>query len=181
MRGRWLVVIAVASLALNVAVVGTFLYQRYSGHGRHHPPRIPGLNPQVVAQVRQIREENAPALESLMEQTMPIRTALAELAGSAQSDAGKADSLCTELGRIHVQIEKNMFAMTRRVLEVLPAEMKEHYLEMLKTNPGRHARQRPGRMRGARRGPGMTGEPPFGGPPPMPGEEPPEPPPDAGH
>jgi hypothetical protein len=179
MRGRWLVVIAAASLALNAAVVGTFLYQRYAGHGRHNRPRIPGLDPRIVAQVRQIREENAPALDSLMEQMMPIRIALADLAGSPQLDAAKLDSLCTEMGRIHVEIERHVFTMSRRVLDVLPAEMKEHYIEMIKTGPGRDAHQRQGRMHGMQRGRGSGGEPPpFGGPP-IPGEGPPEPP-DAG-
>ena len=184
MRNRWLVVVVVASLCLNVAVVGTYLLRRVR-HDRLRRFPVRGLTPEAREKLREARDAALPGF-----------TALADEAGSTDSllwaemrrenpDSVRVDSLCRELGQNHGRMRAMVFWQMRRELQLMPGAARAEYLNhMMTMRPGlslrdRHASGVPGRGMGRhmRRGSRMS-VPREGGP--CPDELPPGPPPESG-
>jgi len=170
MRNRWLVVIVVASLCLNLAVVGTYIFRR--AH-RDRPRRFPAR--------RWFTADTREKLKQAREAAMPEFTAVAEKVESTDSvlwaemrrdnpDSVRVESLCQELGRTHGRMRAMVFRQMHRELQLMPPEARTEYVKhMMRMRPGHVG---PGwRMgRHQRRGPGMPrppeGElPPEGTPP----------------
>lgn len=176
MRGRWLLVIAVASLCLNVAVIGTFLVHRVR---RARLRRFPahGLAPEVREKLRRARETAVPEFAALADKVQDDDSLLWVEMAKANPDSLRVDSLSSEVGRFHGRMRAMVFWQMHRELQLMPAEARTEYLQhMMGMRPGfplhgRHAGGGPGPGKGRRerRGPGVPpseSEPPPGSPPP---------------
>lgn len=174
MRSRWLVVIVVASLCLNVAVVGTYFLRRARhDRSRRFPPR--GLAPEVREKLRQAREAAFSEFAALAEQEHAGDSLLWVEMRRESPDSARVESLCLGLGQTHGKMRAMVFMQLHRELRLMPAEARaEHLRQMMRMRPGFRG---PGRMgRRPCRGPGM--HPPLNEPPS--GESPSGPPPETG-
>ena len=149
MRGRWLALIAVASLVLNVAVVGTYIYRttrRHEERSRFHGIRS-GLRDSIGGVMRQA----APEIESLSGERDRLHAAVMELVAKPELDEQKLDSLCREQGRIAAELGGLVFRNMHRVVQMLPPAEREQFLR----EPGPHMGHGRHMM-----GPGRFGPPP---------------------
>lgn len=173
MRSRWLVVVAVASLCLNAAVVGVFLL-RTVRRFRHR--RLAFLAPEVRRKLMRSREAAVPEFAALAEQAESTDSLLWAEMRRESPDSARVESLCLDLGRTHGRMRAMVFRQVHRELQLLPLAVRAEYLDRLmrmRTGPGGLARAI-GWRQGP--GPGMT-LPPGGGPPP---NVPPKPLPESG-
>jgi len=163
MRSRWMVVIVIASLCLNLAVVGTYFFRRAR---RDRPHRFPArrLAAEVRERLRQAREAAMPEFAAEADKVESTDSLLWVEMGRESPDSVRVESLCQELGRIHGTMRAMVFRQMHRELAMLPDGDRAEYLTHMKTmkpGPGRPGR---GMGRHARRGlrvpvPG-EGEPP---------------------
>jgi len=161
MRARWLVLIVVASLALNVAVVGSYVFFQLRGHeGR--PEQFRHLRPELRGQVERVMRESGPEMERLMGQEDSVRMAMADELERPQVDERRLDSLARESGRVHSQMALLAYHNARRIVEMLPADERGRFLRNMRHGMGR-------RMRRMMHGRGPAGPP---------GQDTPMPPPD---
>ena len=171
MRNRWLVVIVVASLCLNVAVVGTYIFRR----ARHDRPRrfaMHGLSSEAREKMRKTREATMPEFAALVGRVESTDSLLWTEMRRESPDSVRVESLCQELGQIHGRMRAMVFRQMHRELQLMPAGARAEYLKhMMRMRPGFGG---PGRgmgkhmNRGHRMAPPPDGEPPPGGPPPEP-------------
>ena len=167
MRDRWLVVVAIASLCLNVALVGTYFLRR-ARHDRWH--RLRGLAPEVREKLSQQREAVIPEFAALVGQVQADDSLLWVEMAKVNPDSSRVDSLSSEVGKFHGRMRAMVFWQMHRELQLMPAAARAEYLNRMKSmRPGFG---RPGMGRHMRGGPGM---------PPPEGEPPPGPPPESGH
>ena len=173
MRNRWLVVIVVASLCLNVAVVGTYLFRR-ARRDRPHRFQARRLTAEVREKLRQAREAAMPEFAAVAGKVEATDSLLWSEMRSEGPDSARVESLCQELGQIHGRMRAMVFRQMHRELQLMPAEARTEYLKhMMRMRPGFGGpRGHMGRHMGRDVGPG--GPPPDGEPPPD--ERPPEPP-----
>ncbi len=184
MRNRWLVVVVVASLCLNVAVVGAFIVHRVRcARPRRFSAR--GLTSEVRERLRHAREVSMPKFSALVDSVESTDSVLWTEMRREGPDSVRVESLCQELGRIHGSMRAMVFRQMHQELQLMPAAARTEYLQhMMRMRPGlplggRHASGEPRRGMGRhqRRGSRMS-EPREGGPP---SDEPqPGPPPESG-
>jgi hypothetical protein len=149
MRGRWLALVAVASLALNVAVVGTYVYRTARPHGQHS--RFRGVKRVLRDSIGKAMREAAPEVESLSGERDRLHAAIMELVAKPELDEPKLDSLCREQGRLAAELSMLVSRNMHRVVQMLPPEQRERFMRQ----PGPHM------MRGPHmKGPGRFGPPP---------------------
>ena len=132
MRVRWLALIAVASLALNVAVVGTYAYRTSRRHERH--ARFPGVRRELRDSIGGMMRQAAPGIESLSGERDRLHAAVMELVAKPELDEQKLDSLCREQGRITAELGGLVFRNMHRVVQMLPPAEREQFLH----EPGPH-------------------------------------------
>uniref|UniRef100_A0A7C4CDC5 Periplasmic heavy metal sensor n=1 Tax=candidate division WOR-3 bacterium TaxID=2052148 RepID=A0A7C4CDC5_UNCW3 len=130
MQSRWLVVVVVASLALNVAVVGTYLFER--SRLRPPGPPLPGMRPALVRELRELRREFEPRMDTLRERARLAREGLMELALQAKPDMARADSLLAEISRSETAMNRLAFEHARRVGNRLPEGGRAAFLRRLR-------------------------------------------------
>jgi hypothetical protein len=165
MRGRWLAVIAVASLILNLAVVGSFVFLRVRHPmGARHPLR--GFRPEMRRVADSVLVQARPQMDSLMQANERLRAALADEIAGTELDERRFDSLCSEVGVLHGRMTALAYRNARRIAAALPeAERKQFIVNLWQgMGPGM-----PRGMRGRMHGPG-----PGFPPPPGPGMPPPD-------
>ena len=174
MRSRWLVVVVIASLCLNVAVVGTYLLRRVR-HQRLRRFPLHGLTPEVREKLRQAREAAMPGFTALAEKEHVDDSLLWVEMARDNPDSLRVDSLASDLGQFHGRMRAMVFWQMHRELQMMPAGTRAEYLSHMMT-------MRPG-FRGLRRGMGrhMRRMTPPPGNEPLPGEPPPGPPPESGY
>jgi len=176
MRNRWLAVVVVASLCLNVAVVGTYLFRR-AGHRRPHRLPLRGLTSEMREKMRKARKAAMPEFSALVGRVESTDSLLWAEMRRESADSARVESLCQELGQIHGRMRAMVCRQMHRELQLMPAEVRTEYLtHMMRMRPGFVG---PGRGMGRhqRRGPEKS-PPPEGEPPPD--APPPEPPPESG-
>jgi hypothetical protein len=165
MRTRWLVVIVVASLCLNLAVVGTYIFRRARrDRSRRFPRRW--LTAETREKLRQARDSAMPGFLAAADRTQSTDSLLWAEMRRDYPDSARVESLCQELGRIHGAMRAMVFRQMHRELQLIPGEAREQYLKhMMRMRPGlggprrhlgRHMRRHAG--------------PPEGQPPPESGE-----------
>ena len=169
MRSRWLVLVVIASLCLNVAVVGTYFLRRVR-HDRLRRFPMRGLTFEVREKLRQAREAAMPEFAALAEKVESTDSLLWFEMRRESPDSVRVESLCQELGLTHGRMRAMVFRQMHRELQLMPAAARTEYLEhVMRMRPGFGG---PGRGMGGHmdRGHGMgqppAGEPPPGGPPP---------------
>ncbi len=165
MRNRWLVVVVVASLCLNLAVVGTYLFRR-ARHGRPRRFHSRGLTSEVREKMRKAREASMPEFVELMGRAESTDSVLWAEMRSERPDSVRVESLCQELGQMHGRMRAGVFRQMHRELQLMPEEARVQYLKhMMRMRPGFDGpRGRTGRHRGRHTGPSRC-EPPPGMPP----------------
>ncbi|HTW92544.1 MAG TPA: hypothetical protein VMH22_12665 [bacterium] len=174
MRSRWLVVVTVASLCLNAAVVGVFV-ARTARRFRHR--RLAWLAPEVRQKLVMAREAAVPEFANLAGQAESTDSLLWTEIRRESPDSARVESLCQDLGRTHGRMRAMVFRQVHRELQLLPATARAEYLDrMMRMRPGLGALAQAVGWR-QRFGPGMP-PPPGGGPPP---DVTPKPPPESGH
>jgi hypothetical protein len=136
MRNRWLVLVVVASLCLNVAVVGTyFLHRARRGGLRRFPAR--GLTPDVRERLRKARAEALPEFAALAEKVEATDSLLWTEMRSESPDSARVESLCQELGQIHGKMRAMVFRQMHRELQLMPGAARIEYLNhMMTMRPG---------------------------------------------
>jgi hypothetical protein len=132
MRSRWLLVVLVASLCLNVAVIGAYLVHRRS-HDRLR--RFPSRRCAALA-------DSAETADSLLWVEMR----------NDNPDSVRVDSFCQELGRIHGVMRAMVFRQMHHEIQLMPAAARAEYLtHMMRMKPAMplrgHRFGRPGRGR----------------------------------
>lgn len=158
MNQRWLVVIVIASLALNLAVVGSFLFVRLRAP-RFPPPferPLPGMTGEQLSSLRQLRQEYRPKMDSLRGQAEAARDSLTALAAESSPRPQRVDSLLAAIGRHEMAMNRLAYEHARRIAERLPPGLRAGFFQ---------------RLREHRRGPGprpMMCRPRRFGPPPVP-------------
>ena len=151
MRNRWLVVIVVASLCLNVAVVGTYLFRRAR---RDRPRRLHGLTAEARERMRKVREAAMPEFSALVDEGESTDSLLWTEMRRESPDSVRVESLCQELGGIHGSMRAMVFRQMHRELQMMPAEARAEYLaHMMMMRPrlpfgGHHRSGEPGRGMG---------------------------------
>lgn len=130
MQPRWLVVVVIASLALNVAVVGTYLFERF--RLRPPGPPLPGMKPAIVSELRELRREFEPRLDSLRGQAHRAREGLMRLALQAKPDMARVDSLLLEISRSETAMNRLAFEHVRRISSRLPENGREAFFRRLR-------------------------------------------------
>jgi hypothetical protein len=158
MRGRWLAVVAVASLILNVAVVGSFVFLRVRHPlGPRHPLR--GFRPEMRHVADSVLAQSRPQMESLMQLREQLRSALADEIAKNEVDERRLDSLCTEVGILHGRMTTLAYRNARRIAAALPEAERRQFIANLRQGmgPGMHHG-----MRGPMHGPGDDFPPPPG-------------------
>ena len=177
MRNRWLVVIVVASLCLNVAVVGTYIFRR----ARHDRPRrfpMRGLTSEAREKMRRVREAVMPEFTALVGRVESTDSLLWIEMQRESPDSVRVESLCQELGQIHGKMRAMVFRQMHRELQLMPPAARAEYLQHMMRmksgwgGPRGHAR------RNMRHNVRPGGPPPDFEPPPE--GTPPEPPPETG-
>jgi hypothetical protein len=176
MRNRWLVVAVIASLCLNVAVVGTYFFRR----ARRDRPRrfqMRGLTSETREKMKKAREAAMPEFSVLVGRAESTDSFLWTEMRREGPDSARVESLCQELGQIHGRMRAMVCRQMYRELQLMPAEARAEYLKhMMRMRPGSGG---PGRgmgrheRRGNEMSPPSDGEVPPDGPPP-------EPPPESG-
>lgn len=136
MRARWLVLIVVASLALNVAVVGSYVFFQLRGHPRR-AEQFRHLKPELRGRVEKVMRESAPEMERLMGEEDAVRMAMADELERPQVDEGRLDSLARESGRVHTQMAMLAYHNARRIIEMLPQDERGRFLENMRHGMGR--------------------------------------------
>jgi uncharacterized membrane protein len=154
MRGRWLAVIAVASLILNVAVVGSFVFLRVRHPlGPRHPLR--GFRPAMRHVADSLLRESRPEMERLMIEGERLRAEMSEEIVRPDYDERRLDSLCQEAGRLHGRMTALAYRNARRIAAALPEAERRRFLENMRHRNGP-------RMRRGGRGPAPCCPPPPG-------------------
>jgi|GEM_PF-915887 len=184
MRGRWLLVVMVASLCLNVAFVGAYLVRR----ARRERPRrfaVRKLAPEVREKLRQTREAALPGFDALADRAETTDSLLWAEMRSGTPDSVRVDSFCRELGHIHSMMRAMVFRQMHQELLLMPAAARTEYLtRMMGMRSAKPLRGRcgigwPGRRTGRFQRQHPEGPPPTEGELP-PDAEPPELPPGSG-
>jgi len=172
MRNRWLVVVVVASLCLNVAVVGTYFLRKVR-HDRLRRFPMRGLTSEVREKLRRAREAAMPEFAALAEKVESTDSLLWFEMRRESPDSVRVESLCQELGLAHGKMRAMVFRQMHRELQMIPVAAREEYLRnMMRMRPGFGS----GRVMGGHmhhgRGMGQppNGEPSPGGPPPESGK-----------
>ena len=171
MRNRWLLVIAVASLCLNVAVVGTYFLRRTRlGRPRRFPARH--LSAQARERIRKTREAALPEFTAEAERVRMTDSLLWNEMRVEKPDSARVESLCKELGEIHGRMRAMVFRQMHRELMLTPASARTEYLRRMMTMRPRWGRPGRGARPHRHRRPMMQdgGEPVPGEPPPESGD-----------
>jgi hypothetical protein len=151
MRGKWMAVIAVASLCLNAAVVGTYFFRQFRFH-RHFRP---AMSPEANAQLKQARERFFPVMESMVGGLDSAKDLLWNQLDRSDLPDSEIDSLTREIGRMQAVVDAAVFRQVRRELQMLPPDVRGDYIKGLR--PPKHMKH--GHHHGMK-GPGQFGPPP---------------------
>jgi hypothetical protein len=154
MRGRWLLIVALASLGLNAAVVGSFIYFRaHPEHrplGRHERHRRPGLpfrrlNPEQRRRVERTFRSSGPFMDTLRQSEDSLRAALVQELLRPDYSPARVESLAAEAGRLHGRMLARAFRDARSVVESLPEAERERFIREIRPElRGPGPRRRPG-------------------------------------
>lgn len=147
MRSRWIVVVVVASLGLNAAVVGAYFLRRARfGHPRRFPARC--LTAEARERIRKTREAAMPEFDAEAEKVRTTDSLLWNEMRADKPDSARVESLCRELGETHGRMRAVVFRQMHRELQLMPAAARTEYLNRMMTmrpslgRPGRGIRPR---------------------------------------
>ena len=147
MQNRWLVAGLVASIALNLAVVGFYIYERAALRPR--PPLPPFAGP-MHGPMHRMRMRMEPRMDSLGRELMAARVGLMAMVREGRTDSVRAESLFARIGGIEQQMNRLAFENARQLLESLPPEARQRFIERLEKRGGPGSRPGPRHWRRGR-------------------------------
>ncbi len=124
MKNRWLYIILAASLGLNLAAFGAFVFHRYRRtRARFLPIRQAIKNaPQRFAP---LLNEHHRKMDSLRIEYWSARAELARLALAEDPEPALLEQILQKLGEIHQEMNREVFKTGRNVELLLPPEHRE--------------------------------------------------------
>lgn len=164
-----MLVFLVASVTLNVAALGAFLFSRIS-RARHEQVFFRQLQAGAKGRLSTLFRQFEPKMDSLRTAYWDARRQLGMLGLEDKPDARKVDSLLNMIALLHKQMNRLVFETGSSVESLYPAERRERIRRRLMEMWEGPAGRRPGRRAFGRRFAPPPGEMP---PPPPMGEEPP--------
>jgi Spy/CpxP family protein refolding chaperone len=159
MRERALIYLVVVLVVINVAALGTIIYQRVAGPfwkpdragDMVNPPDVPRELRLTVEQRKALRESRR-CLDSLLApvhaQINERRQQLMNEMESTTPDTGRIDQLLGEIGTLQIQIEKTMVHNLLADSKTFTPEQREWFLKKIK----QHAKWQDGPMMGPGQG-----------------------------
>ena len=168
MKPKVLAIVLIFSLALNLAVIGTFVFRKIESppgpddmppFNRERPPFFENMQlddqqrdamKKLMHEFRQINRENRQKIFNLEDELM-------QTLRQADFDSSKTDSLLEEIGRLRTAQSKQAIKHFRKFNKFLSPEQQEHFHNMIMERPFRHegryqrwreSRGRPDNMRG---------------------------------
>lgn len=146
MTNRWLVVLVIASLALNLAVVAGFFISRPRGPRDCGP--MPGMGPGEMRRFGEMRKGFDPQMDSLRERLNEARGRLFDLAADSVEPA-EAESLIQSIGQIREDMNRMAYQHLRLVLREMTPDNRARFLRRLQSGPP-HGHGGPHRRHGGR-------------------------------
>jgi len=161
MKPKVLSIILIFSLALNLAVFGTFIFRKIDSPSRADGPpfrmdRFPfengmGLNEDqqkemfgLMHEFRMINDENRRMIFELEDQ-------LFKTMRSTNPDSLEIEKLINKIGKLRITQSKQAIRHFRKINKFLSPEQQEHFHHMIMERPARHGK----RFRGWREGRSM--------------------------
>jgi len=168
MKPKVLSIILIFSLALNLAVIGTFIFRKIepspgpddgSPFDRERPPFFKNMQlddeqraamMQLMREFRQINRNNRQRIFTLEDELM-------QTLHQDEFDSSKTDSLIDKIGQLRMAQSKQAIKHFRKFNKFLSPEQQEHFHRMIMERPARHegrfrhwreSRGGPGNMRG---------------------------------
>lgn len=142
MKSIWLVAALVASLVLNVAAIGAFVYLRLA---RQRPrfALLKEMRPEHRREILALRNEFESRVDSLRRELDQAQHELAMLL-RPEADPTKAGVLIDRIGAIHGELTRTAFDYTRLMGERLPPKAQERLFRGFERHYGRPEPPRPG-------------------------------------
>lgn len=173
MRTKWLILILVFSVMVNVAAIGTIGYHGWKVRSIDQPPLPPPPEPmlrhlrrplsltpdqmrELEAQRRRISEE----IQGIRRDLSKSRARLMQLLRSPDPDSMAVEEVLQEIASSQVALERKVIHNILRMRKVLTPEQREELLRMMERRGG-WGRMGPELEHGMRRGP-FGPERPFG-------------------
>lgn len=134
---KWLTVLLVASLALNLALLGAAAWRKWHGqHRPHYPPadfRLDNIHlanaprQQVQGLLRQFKLRSINAREDILSK----RTEILEELGNPAADETKLKPLIDELNRMEAELNRDFIGTLLQISEHLDPPQRLHLLYRL--------------------------------------------------
>lgn len=151
MKGRWVYILLVVSLAFNLAAVGTFVYHRYR-RWRWQKGDFRSIARRIKPQLAPIVDEYHLKMDSLRIEYWRVRHELARLGFEENPDSARVEQALKQIGLLHQQMHRQVFEMGRKADSFLPPQYREmirrRCCEVIKGSyppPGPGRPHRPGR------------------------------------
>ncbi len=152
MKSRWLMVVLITSLVLNLAAVGAFAYSRYR-KWQWRQGLLKRLAARAPERVMPLINEHQFKMDSLRMEYWKARRELAQLSFSDTVNARVVEEVLERIAANHREMNRLVYETGRKTAMLFPPEQRERFrrrcCEMLEgpfPPPGMHPR-RPGRMR----------------------------------
>lgn len=147
----WVLSIALAaSVAVNLAAVGTFVVRRMTRSRRTAPEWVRRARPESREEVRQLQRALEGQMDSLRRELAEEQRGLAALLRQDEAPGAEVDSAAARIGQLHAAMTRRAFGFIRETLHKLTPEQQEYLLDRFERQYNR--RHGPGRG-GPRPGP----------------------------
>jgi uncharacterized membrane protein len=147
MSGKtWLTVGLVASLVLNVAVVGAFFARRLTHKAPPPFHAMRHVRPPEREAMRELKREFRKRMDSLHDEMKTARHALVELLPEENPDPAEVDRRLETIADLQEKMNRKAFEVTREMAKSLPPEQAQKMYRMFEKQYRPH-RRRPRRPR----------------------------------
>jgi Spy/CpxP family protein refolding chaperone len=145
MKNKWIVVLLIFSLAVNVAAVVTIGIQWSRHLTRHHPLSEPpfsqrhremlhrrlDLSEEQIQTVKESQDQFAAKMETLQNALRTKREALFQQMRAPEPDRAKIDTLLVEIATLQADVERNVVDNLLEMKDVLTTEQREKLLSLI--------------------------------------------------
>ncbi len=142
---KWLIVALAASLALNMAVVGAFICHQVAA-SKLRRPVWHGMNPELVNDIRSVRQRFEPRMDSLHREMKMVRRELLLLLREPEPDPKEVDLRLAQAARIQEEMNRLAFESAQLLGARLPPDRRARMFRRFERQFGP-----PGPGRGRRR------------------------------
>ncbi len=144
MKNRWLYIVLMVSLALNLTVIGAFAYRRYQVKQKRLGV-FRRLKMMAPARMDPLLTEHQRLMDSLRLEYWQARQKLARLIFEEKPETVAVEQALRAIGEIHKEMNLLVYETARKTGMVLPLEQRErlrrHWCEMIE---GPHPPRQPG-------------------------------------